>query len=61
MMERRTFEEMITHFRETVSGMDIGRKHKMTLLGIATALLQKHDEDVAKMVQPERVNNMENN
>lgn len=45
-MKRRTFEEMISYFNQTVSDMDISRKYKMTLLGIVTALLQKHDEDV---------------
>ena len=50
-MRRRTFEEMITYFNQTVSGMDIDRKYKMTLLGIVTALLQKHDEDVAQIVR----------
>ena len=42
---------MITYFNQTVSGMDIDRKYKMTLLGIVTALLQKHDEDVAEIVR----------
>ena len=50
-MRRRTFEEMITYFNQTVSDMDIARKYKMTLLGIVTALLQKHDEDVAQIVR----------
>lgn len=50
-MRRRTFEEMITYFNQTVSEMDIDRKYKMTLLGIVTALLQKHDEDVAEIVR----------
>ena len=50
-MRRRTFEEMITYFDQTVSEMDIDRKYKMTLLGIVTALLQKHDEDVAQIVR----------
>ena len=47
-MRRRTFEEMITYFNQTVSEMDIDRKYKMTLLGIVTALLQKHDDELAK-------------
>ena len=42
---------MITYFNQTVSEMDIDRKYKMTLLGIVTALLQKHDEDVAQIVR----------
>lgn len=50
-MKRRTFEEMISYFNQTVSDMDISRKYKMTLLGIVTALLQKHDEDVAQIVR----------
>ena len=50
-MKRRTFEEMISYFNQTVSDMDIDRKYKMTLLGIVTALLQKHDEDVALIVR----------
>ena len=50
-MKRRTFEEMISYFNQTVSDMDIARKYKMTLLGIVTALLQKHDEDVAQIVR----------
>ena len=50
-MKRRTFKEMISYFNQTVSEMDIDRKYKMTLLGIVTALLQKHDEDVAQIVR----------
>lgn len=50
-MRRRTFEEMITYFNQTVSEMDIDREYKMILLGIVTALLQKHDEDVAQIVR----------
>lgn len=50
-MRRRTFEEMITYFNQTVSEMDIDRKYKMTLLGMVTALLQRHDEDVAEIVR----------
>ena len=50
-MKRRTFEEMVSYFNQTVSDMDIARKYKMTLLGIVTALLQKHDEDVAQIVR----------
>jgi hypothetical protein len=50
-MRRRTFEEMITYFNQTVSEMDIDRKYKMTLLGMVTALLQRHDEDVAQIVR----------
>ena len=50
-MRRRTFEEMITYFNQTVSEMDIDLKYKMALLGIVTALLQKHDEDVAQIVR----------
>ena len=42
---------MITYFNQTVFEMDIDRKYKMTLLGIVTALLQKHDEDVAQIVR----------
>lgn len=53
LMRRRTFEEMITYFNQTVSDMDIDRKYKITLLGIVTALLQKHDEDVAQ-IEPQR-------
>lgn len=45
-MRRRTFEEMITYFNQTVSEMDIDRKYR-----IVTALLQKHDEDVAQIVR----------
>lgn len=50
-MRRRTFEEMITYFNQTVSEMDIDRKYKMTLIGMVTALLQKHEEDVAQIVR----------
>lgn len=50
-MRKRTFEEMITYFNQTVSEMDIDRKYKMTLLGLFTTLLQKHDEDVAEIVR----------
>ena len=45
-MRRRTFEEMISYFNQNVADMDINRKYKMELLGMITAIMQKHDEDV---------------
>lgn len=45
-MNRRTFEEMVSYFNQTVADMDIDRKYKMELLGMITAILQRHDEDV---------------
>lgn len=45
-MNRRTFEEMVSYFNQTVSDMDIDRKYKMELLGMITAILQRHDEDM---------------
>jgi len=45
-MRRRTFEEMISYFNKNVAEMDINRKYKMELLGMITAILQRHDEDV---------------
>lgn len=38
MLIKRTMDEMITHFNDTVSAMDISRKDKMTLLGMITAI-----------------------
>lgn len=38
MMVKRTMDEMITHFNDTVSTMDISLKDKMTLLGMITAI-----------------------
>lgn len=52
-MRRRTFEEIVSYFNQTVSEMDIERKYKMTLLGMVLALLQRRDEDVAQ-IEPER-------
>lgn len=45
-MKRRTFEGMVAYFNKTVADMDIPRKYKMELLGMITAILQKHDEEV---------------
>ena len=45
-MNRRTFEEMVSYFNQTVADMDINRKYKMELLGMITAILQRHDEDM---------------
>ena len=45
-MNRRTFEEMVSYFNQTVADMDIDRKYKMELLGMITAILQRHDEDM---------------
>ena len=45
-MRRRTFDEMISYFNQKVSDMDIDIKYKMELLGMITAIFQRHDEDV---------------
>ena len=45
-MNRRTFEEMVSYFNQTVADMDIDQKYKMELLGMITAILQRHDEDM---------------
>ena len=45
-MNRRTFDEMVSYFNQTVADMDIDRKYKMELLGMITAILQRHDEDM---------------
>jgi len=45
-MQRRTMDEMVAYFNRQVSEMDIDRKYKMELLGMITAILQKHDEDM---------------
>ena len=37
-LKKRTMDEMITHFNDTVSEMNISRKDKMTLLGMITAI-----------------------
>lgn len=42
---------MVSYFNQTVADMDIDRKYKMELLGMITAILQRHDEDVKP--QPE--------
>jgi len=45
-VKRRTFDEMITFFNQTVADMNIARKYKMELLGMIIAIKQKHDEDM---------------
>ena len=45
-MNKRTFEEMVSYFNQTVADMDIDLKYKMELLGMITAILQRHDEDM---------------
>lgn len=45
-MTKRTFEEMVSYFNQTVADMDIDRKYKIELLGMITAILQRHDEDM---------------
>lgn len=37
-LKKRTMDEMITHFNDVVSEMNIPRKDKMTLLGMITAI-----------------------
>lgn len=37
-MEKRTIDEMIAHFNQEVSNMDIAREYKMALLGMITAI-----------------------
>lgn len=37
-MNKRTIEEMIAHFNQEVSNMDIAREYKMELLGMITAI-----------------------
>ena len=37
---------MVSYFNQTVADMDIDRKYKMELLGMITAILQRHDEDM---------------
>lgn len=37
-MNKRTIDEMIAHFNQEVSNMDIAREYKMALLGMITAI-----------------------
>ena len=55
-MNRRTFEEMVSYFNQTVADMDIDRKYKIELLGMITAILQRHDEDMkhALTIEPKK-------
>ena len=43
-MQERTMDEMITHFNDTISTMNISRKDKMTLLGMITAIGYKYQQ-----------------
>lgn len=45
-MKKRTFDEMVSYFNRKVADMEIDRKYKMELLGMITAILQKHDETI---------------
>ena len=45
-MQKRKIDELISHFNRKVADMDIDRKYKMELLGMITAILQRHDEDM---------------
>ena len=38
MLVKRNMDEMITHFNDVVSAMDISVKDKMTILGMITAI-----------------------
>ena len=42
---------MIAFFNRTVADMNIARKYKMELLGMITAIKQKHDEDIGERRQ----------
>ena len=44
-MRKRTMDEMIKHFNDTVSAMDISRKDKMTILGMIVAIGYKHQDE----------------
>lgn len=43
-MKKRTMDEMITHFNNTVSEMDIKTTDKMTILGMITAIGYQHEQ-----------------
>lgn len=45
-MQKRKIDELISHFNRKVADMDIDREYKMELLGMITAILQRHDEDM---------------
>ena len=47
-MKKRTFDEAISYFNQTVADMDIDRKSKMKLLGLITAVVQAHEEAQCK-------------
>ena len=43
-MKKRTMDEMITYFNDTVVEMEISTKDKMTLLGMITAIGYQHEQ-----------------
>ena len=51
-MNRRTFEEMVSYFNQTVADMDIDRKYKMELLGMITAIGIACEKELS--IEPER-------
>lgn len=48
-LEKRSMNEMISHFNRTVSEMDMSMPDKMTLLGIVTAIYQRYCEDTQQL------------
>ena len=44
MLVKRNMDEMITHFNDVVSAMDISIKDKMTILGMITAIGYEYQE-----------------
>lgn len=47
-MWKRKFDELVSYFNRAVSEMEIGTEHKMTLLGMVTALGLAHEEEVRR-------------
>ena len=66
MLVKRKMDEMITHFNDVVSAMDISSKDKMTILGMITAIGYEYQKaaDVIEELQaakcPHYIRNIHN-
>ena len=51
-MQKRKFDELISHFNRKVSDMDIDQKYKMELLGMISAIGFAHEKELGTNLAP---------
>lgn len=51
-MQKRKFDELISHFNRKVSDMNIDQKYKMELLGMISAIGFAHEKELTAQIEP---------